>query len=72
MGPDEARIWNVHASGIGQLQANPHVVGHWNFHGKPTRRAIATMRPNDSFVDEDTCWDRVSSDIVDKRAVEAR
>ena len=30
----------VHASGYGQLQANPHVAGPWLSPGKPTRRAV--------------------------------
>ena len=33
----------VHASGTGQLQANPHVAGPWLSPGKPTRRAVTTM-----------------------------
>ena len=30
----------VHASGSGQLQANPHVAGPWLSPGKPTRKAV--------------------------------
>ena len=30
----------VHASGSGQLQANPHVAGPWLSPGKTTRRAV--------------------------------
>ena len=33
----------VHASGSGQLQANPHVARAWLSPGKPTRRAVITM-----------------------------
>ena len=43
----------VHASGSGQLQANPHVVGLWLSPGKPTRRAVTTMASNDLVVGED-------------------
>ena len=43
----------VHASGSGQLQANPHVAGPWLSPGKPTRRAVATMGSNDLVVGED-------------------
>ena len=43
----------VHASGSGQLQANPHVAVPWFSPGKPTRRAVATMGPNDLVVGED-------------------
>ena len=43
----------VHASGSGQLQANPHVVGPWLSHRKPTRRAVTTMGSNDLVVGED-------------------
>ena len=42
----------VHASGSGQLQANPHVAGPWLSPGKTTRRAVATMRSNDLVVGE--------------------
>ena len=40
----------VHASGSGQLQANPHVAGPWLSPGKPTRRAVTTMGSNDLVV----------------------
>ena len=43
----------VHASGSGQLQANPHVAGPWLTTGKPTRRAVTTMGSNDLVVGED-------------------
>ena len=43
----------VHASGSGQLQANPHVAGPWLSPGKSTRRVVTTMGPNDLVVDED-------------------
>ena len=33
----------VHASGFGQLRANPHVAGPWLSPGKSTRRAVTTM-----------------------------
>ena len=42
----------VHASGSGQLQANPHVAGPWLSPGKPTRRAVTTMVSNDLVVGE--------------------
>ena len=42
-----------HASGSGQLQANPHVAGPWLSPGKPTRRAVTTMGSNDLVVGED-------------------
>ena len=42
----------VHASGSGQLQANPHVVGQWLSPGKPSQRAVTTMGSNDLFVGE--------------------
>ena len=42
----------VHASGSGQLQANPHVAGPWLSPGKPTRRAVTTMGFNDLVVGE--------------------
>ena len=42
----------VHASGSGQLQANPHVAGLWLSPGKPTRRAVITMGSNDLVVAE--------------------
>ena len=40
----------VHASGSGQLQANPHVAGPWLSPSKPTRRAVTTMGSNDLVV----------------------
>ena len=40
----------VHASGSGQLQANPHVAGPWLSPGKPTRRSVTTMGSNDLVV----------------------
>ena len=43
----------VHASGSGQLQANPHVAGPWHSHGKPIRMAVATTGSNDLVVGED-------------------
>ena len=43
----------VHASGSGQLQANPHVAGPWLSPGMPTRRAVATMGSNYLIVGED-------------------
>ena len=43
----------VHASGSGQLQANPHVAGPWLSPRKPTRRAVTTMGSNDLVVGED-------------------
>ena len=43
----------VHASGSGQLQANPHVAGLWLSPWKPTRRAVITMGFNDLVVGED-------------------
>ena len=42
----------VHASGSGQLQANPHVAGPWLSPGKPIRRAVTTMGSNDLVVGE--------------------
>ena len=42
----------VHASGSGQLQANPHVAGPWLSPGKPTRRAVTTIGSNDLVVGE--------------------
>ena len=42
----------VHASGSGQLQANPHVAGPWLSPGKPTRRVVTTMGSNDLVVGE--------------------
>ena len=42
----------VHASGSGQLQANPHVAGPWLSPGKPTRRAVTTMGSNDLVIGE--------------------
>ena len=42
----------VHASGTGQLLANPHVAGPWLSPGKPTRRAVTTMGSNDLVVGE--------------------
>ena len=41
----------VHASGSGQLQANPPVVCPFS-PGKPTRRAVAMMESNDLVVCE--------------------
>ena len=49
-GPDTSV---VHASGSGQLQANPHVVGPWLSPGKPTRGAVTTMGSNDLVVGTD-------------------
>ena len=43
----------VHASGSGQLHANPHVVGPWLSSGRPTRRAVPTIWSNDLVVGED-------------------
>ena len=43
----------VHASGSGQLQANPHVAGPWLSLGKPIRRAITTMGSKDLVVGDD-------------------
>ena len=43
----------VHASGSGQLRANPHVAGPWLSPGKSTRRAVTTMGSNDMVVGED-------------------
>ena len=43
----------VHASGSGQLQANPHVAGPWLSPGKPTRRAVTTMGSSDLVIGED-------------------
>ena len=40
----------VHASGSGQLQANPYVAGPWLSPGKPIRRAVTTMGSNDLVV----------------------
>ena len=60
----------VHASGTGQLQANPHVVGPRFHPGKPTRRAVATMGLNDLVVGKTTGWDRVACDITGKRSSE--
>ena len=51
----------VHASGYGQLQANPHVAGLWLSHGKPTRRAVTTMGSNNLIVGEDHMCVRCSS-----------
>ena len=42
----------VHASGSGQLQANPHVAGPWHSPGKPTRWAVTTIGSNDMVVGE--------------------
>ena len=44
---------DVHASGSGQLQANPHVAGPWLYPGKPTRRAVTTGGSDDLVVGED-------------------
>ena len=49
IGPDSSV---VHASGSGQLQANPHVAGPWLSPGKPTRRAVTTIGSNDLVVGE--------------------
>ena len=43
----------VHASGSGQLQANPHMAGPWHSPWKPTGWAVTTMRSNDLVVGED-------------------
>ena len=43
----------VHASGSGQMQANPHVAGPWLSSGKPSRRAVTTVGSNDWVVGED-------------------
>ena len=43
----------VHASGSGQLRANPHVAGPWLSPGKSTRRAATTMGSIDLVVGED-------------------
>ena len=43
----------VHASGSGQLRANPHVAGPWLSPGKSTRRAVTTLGSNDLVVGED-------------------
>ena len=43
----------VLASGFGQLQANPHVVGPRLSPGKPTRRAVSMVGSNDLVVGED-------------------
>ena len=43
----------VHASGSGQLQANPHVAGPLLSPGKPTRRAVTTMGSNGLVVGDD-------------------
>ena len=43
----------VHASGSGQLQANPHVAGPWLSPGKPTRRAVTMTELNDMVLGED-------------------
>ena len=43
----------THASGSGQLQANPHVVGSWLSPGKSNRMAATTMRSNDLVVGKD-------------------
>ena len=43
----------VQASVSEQLQANPHVVGPWLSHGKPTRRAVIRVESQDLVVGED-------------------
>ena len=43
----------VHASGSGQLRANPHVACQWLSPGKSARRAVTTMGSNDLVVGED-------------------
>ena len=43
----------VHASGIGQLQTNPSVVGPSLSPGMSTRRAVTTMGRNDFVIGED-------------------
>ena len=43
----------VHASGSGQLQANPQVAGPWLSPGKLTRMAVTTMGSSDLVVDKD-------------------
>ena len=43
----------VHASGSGQLQANPHVAGPWLSPGKPTRRVVTMIGLNDLVIGED-------------------
>ena len=43
----------VHASGSGQLQANPHVAGPWLSLWKSTRRVVTAMGSNDLVVGED-------------------
>ena len=58
----------VHASGIGQLQADPLVAGPRLSTWKPTRRAMATM----GFIDLVVCDDQASSGTTCRRAGEAR
>ena len=60
----------VHASGTGQLQANPSVAGPSLSLWKPSRRAVTTMGSNDMFVGKTTCLDRVASGITRKRTGE--
>ena len=65
----------VHASGYGQLRANPHVAGPWLSPGKPTRRAVTTMGSNydgDLIVGEDHMMGPVASGITGKMAGVAR
>ena len=51
----------VHASGIGQLQANPPVAGLRTSPGKQTLRAESSMGANDMVVVEGHLWDKVFS-----------
>ena len=44
---------NDHASGTGQLHASQPVVGPRLFPGKPTQRAVTTMKPDDLVVGKD-------------------
>ena len=43
----------VHASGSGQLQANPHVTVPWLSPWKTTQSAVTTMGSDDLAVGED-------------------
>ena len=43
----------VHASGSGQLQANPHLAGPWLSPGRPSQGAVTMMGSNDLVVGED-------------------
>ena len=43
----------VHASGSGQLQANPHVAVLWLSPGKPTRRVVTAVGSSDLVIGED-------------------